>query len=221
MDCDSTWSASRSLWMGGESVEEIKVSSEKEVTDEFLKLMIVNGDTVRIKEETRSMCELVTVSVLGLPDQPMEVAVAKDLGITTISRYSAEFPFRAAFPPQHMTNVLAERLSKQDMKQPHVADGSSFLPVFRIPIARPIRPTILSTPHTPISSLSPSSYFASHSHLPHISPHFIPSSRPFSSHRWPTAPLSPSLRCPYLFSYLATSIPLLDICFGIPQRPRP
>ncbi|KAJ6586191.1 hypothetical protein B0H19DRAFT_1111757 [Mycena capillaripes] len=37
----------------------------------------VNGDMGRIKEETRSMCEL--VSVIGLPDQPMDVAVTKDL----------------------------------------------------------------------------------------------------------------------------------------------
>ncbi|KAJ6525182.1 hypothetical protein B0H19DRAFT_1276262 [Mycena capillaripes] len=87
----SALSASRSLWMGGEGVEEIEVNSETTVTDEFLKPIIVNGDTVRIKEETGFMGEL--ISVLGLPEQPMEVAVAKDLGITAMSCYNAESLF--------------------------------------------------------------------------------------------------------------------------------
>ncbi|KAJ6521233.1 hypothetical protein B0H19DRAFT_1277749 [Mycena capillaripes] len=91
--CSTASSRRRSLWMGGEGVEEIEINSENTVTDEFLKPIIVNGDTL--------------VSVLGLPDRLMKVAIAKDLGITTIPRYSAAFPFRAAFPPQHMTNVLA------------------------------------------------------------------------------------------------------------------
>ena len=42
-------------------------------------------------------------------------------GITTMSTYNAEFPFAVAFPPQRMTNVLAEWLAKQGCKQCHVA----------------------------------------------------------------------------------------------------
>ena len=38
-----------------------------------------------------------------------------------MSRYNAEFPFPVAFPPQQMTNVLAEWLSKHDVKQAHIA----------------------------------------------------------------------------------------------------
>ena len=45
--------------------------------------------------------------------------------ITTMSRYNAEYPFAVAFPPQPMTNVLAEWLSKHDVKQAHVA-GNAF-----------------------------------------------------------------------------------------------
>jgi bisphosphoglycerate-independent phosphoglycerate mutase (AlkP superfamily) len=41
--------------------------------------------------------------------------------ITTMSRYNSEFPFAVAFPPQPMTNVLAEWLAKHDVKQAHVA----------------------------------------------------------------------------------------------------
>ena len=48
--------------------------------------------------------------------------------ITTMSRYNAEFPFAIAFPPQAMTNVLAEWLAKEGVKQAHIA-GWSFLGV--------------------------------------------------------------------------------------------
>ena len=41
-----------------------------------------------------------------------------------MSRYNAEFPFPVAYPPQAMTNVLAEWLSKRDIKQAHIAGQS-------------------------------------------------------------------------------------------------
>ena len=47
---------------------------------------------------------------------------------TTMSRYNAEFPFNVAFPPQAMTNVLAEWLAKQGVKQAHIAGALIVLP---------------------------------------------------------------------------------------------
>ena len=41
--------------------------------------------------------------------------------ITTMSRYKASFPFPVAYPPQPMTNVLAEWLAKHEIKQAHIA----------------------------------------------------------------------------------------------------
>jgi 2,3-bisphosphoglycerate-independent phosphoglycerate mutase len=38
-----------------------------------------------------------------------------------MSRYNSEFPFPVAFPPQPMTNVLAEWLGAHEIKQAHVA----------------------------------------------------------------------------------------------------
>lgn len=38
-----------------------------------------------------------------------------------MTRYNAEFPFDIAFPPQAMTNVLAEWLGMQGVKQCHIA----------------------------------------------------------------------------------------------------
>jgi 2,3-bisphosphoglycerate-independent phosphoglycerate mutase len=43
-----------------------------------------------------------------------------------MSRYNAEFPFPVAFPPQQMTNVLAEWLSKHNNKQAHIAGAHIF-----------------------------------------------------------------------------------------------
>ncbi|KAK0486574.1 phosphoglycerate mutase [Armillaria novae-zelandiae] len=115
------------------AVAAIKANYEKDVTDEFLKPIIVNGDAGRIKDGDSLFCfnyrsdrmrEI--SSVFGLPDKPMEVTIPKDLSITTMSRYNDEFPFHVAFPPQAMTNVLAEWLSKHDIKQAHIAETEKY-----------------------------------------------------------------------------------------------
>ncbi len=62
------------------------------------------------------------ISVLGLPDKPMEVTIPENLHITTMTRYNAAFPFPIAFPPASMDNVLAEWLGKKGLKQCHVAE---------------------------------------------------------------------------------------------------
>ncbi|KAJ7831035.1 BPG-independent [Mycena olivaceomarginata] len=117
---------------GKDAVAAIKKSYEGDVTDEFLKPIIVNGDEGRVKDadtifffnyRSDRMREL--VSVFGLPDKPMEVDVPKDLHITTMSRYNSEFPFSVAFPPQGMTNVLAEWLAAKGVKQAHIAGGNT------------------------------------------------------------------------------------------------
>ncbi|KAI0321198.1 cofactor-independent phosphoglycerate mutase [Amylostereum chailletii] len=116
-----------------DAVKEIEARYEKDETDEFLKPIIVNGDAGRIKDDdtlfffnyrSDRMREIATV--FGLPDKPMEVDVPKGLHITTMSRYNAEFPFPVAFPPQAMTNVLAEWLSKQGIKQAHIAETEKY-----------------------------------------------------------------------------------------------
>ncbi|KAF8887039.1 phosphoglycerate mutase [Gymnopilus junonius] len=146
MDRDKRWErvkiAVDGLVQGdGEKVEGgqeglVKVIEEnyaKDVTDEFLKPIIVDGDEGRIKDSDtlfffnyRSDRMREITSIFGLPDKPMEVTVPKDLHITTMSRYNAEFPFAVAFPPQAMTNVLAEWLSKQSVKQAHIAETEKY-----------------------------------------------------------------------------------------------
>ncbi|KAH9949405.1 BPG-independent [Amylocystis lapponica] len=118
---------------GEDVVKAIEERYKKDETDEFLKPIIVNGDEGRIKDgdtlfffnyRSDRMREIATV--FGLPDKPMEVDVPKNLHITTMSRYNAEFPFPVAFPPQAMTNVLAEWLAKQGVKQAHIAETEKY-----------------------------------------------------------------------------------------------
>lgn len=84
-------------------------------------------------------------SIFGLPDKPIEIDIPKNLvsapavvlpigpilnllpqNITTMSRYSADFPFSVAFPPQAMTNVLAEALGNHNLTQAHVAETEKY-----------------------------------------------------------------------------------------------
>lgn len=46
--------------------------------------------------------------------------------ICTMTQYSQEFPFPVLSPPQQMTNVLAEWISKQGLKQCHVAETEKY-----------------------------------------------------------------------------------------------
>jgi len=115
-------------------IKTIKARYEKDETDEFLKPIILgNSEESRIKDDDtlfffnyRSDRMREIASVFGLPDKPMEVDVPKNLHITTMSRYNAEFPFNVAYPPQAMTNVLAEWLAKEGVKQAHIAETEKY-----------------------------------------------------------------------------------------------
>jgi len=98
-----------------------------------LKPIVVGGDERRIKDgdtlfffNYRSDRMREIVSVFGIDDKPMEVQVPKSLHITTMSRYSADYAFPVAFPPQAMKNVLAEWLSTQGVKQCHIAETEKY-----------------------------------------------------------------------------------------------
>jgi 2,3-bisphosphoglycerate-independent phosphoglycerate mutase len=43
--------------------------------------------------------------------------------IVTMSTYKIGFPFKVAFPPQKMDNVLAEWLGKPGLEQNHIANS--------------------------------------------------------------------------------------------------
>ncbi|WWD08993.1 2,3-bisphosphoglycerate-independent phosphoglycerate mutase [Kwoniella europaea PYCC6329] len=116
-----------------ELIKTVEQGYENGTTDEFIKPIISGSEDSRIKKgdtlfmfNYRSDRMREITSVLGLPDKPMEVNVPEDLNITTMSKYNAEFPFNIAFPPQGMTNVLAEWLGKQGVKQCHIAETEKY-----------------------------------------------------------------------------------------------
>ncbi|KDQ16098.1 hypothetical protein BOTBODRAFT_173371 [Botryobasidium botryosum FD-172 SS1] len=141
MDRDKRWERVKIAVDGlvkgeGEKSNDIVATVEerykKDETDEFLKPIIL-GEGGRIKDgdtlfffNYRSDRVREITSVLGLEPKPMEVDVPKNLNITTMSRYNAEFPFAVAFPPQPMTNVLAEWLGSHDIKQCHIAETEKY-----------------------------------------------------------------------------------------------
>ncbi|KAF9939176.1 hypothetical protein BGZ67_009838 [Mortierella alpina] len=113
-------------------VQAIEDNYKKDVTDEFLKPIIINeqgliGDNDTIfcfNYRSDRMREI--SSVLGIAPAPMEVKLPKNLHITTMTQYKGDFPFPVAFPAQSMTNVLAEWLAKKNVRQCHVAETEKY-----------------------------------------------------------------------------------------------
>ena len=113
----------------------IQVRYDAGETDEFLKPIIVNGNDGRIQDNDtvfyfnyRSDRVRESTQLLGgfdrtpRPDFPYP----KDIHLTTMTQYNAQFPYPIAFPPQHMGNVLAEWLAKQQVPQNHVAETEKY-----------------------------------------------------------------------------------------------
>ncbi|KAG5513249.1 hypothetical protein PMAC_001619 [Pneumocystis sp. 'macacae'] len=100
---------------------------QKNETDEFLKPIIVNkkgcisdGDTLFFFNYRSDRVRQIT-QVLGIDSTLTSVQIPKNLSITTMTQYKADYPFSVAFPPQKMSNVLAEWLSKKNLLQSHIA----------------------------------------------------------------------------------------------------
>jgi len=117
------------------AVKSVEEFYKQDITDEFLKPIIVNGAEGRIQEgdtlftfnyRSDRMREIVTV--LGKIEEGLieGLEIPKDIEIFTMSQYKKEFPFKVAFPPQAMTNVLAEWLSKKGIRQAHVAETEKY-----------------------------------------------------------------------------------------------
>lgn len=82
-------------------------------------LFFFNYRSDRVREITQLLGD---VDRSPKPDFPYP----KNISITTMTRYKTDYPFPIAFEPQHMGNVLAEWLGKQDVKQCHVAETEKY-----------------------------------------------------------------------------------------------
>ncbi|KAM7186993.1 BPG-independent PGAM [Naviculisporaceae sp. PSN 640] len=143
MDRDKRWERVK-VALGGmvlgegeassDPVKTVKERYEKGENDEFLKPIIVGGEERRIKDDdivfffnyrsdrVRQITQLLgDVDRSPLPDFPYPKVT-----LVTMTQYKLDYPFEIAFKPQHMGNVLAEWLGKQNVKQVHVAETEKY-----------------------------------------------------------------------------------------------
>lgn len=118
-----------------DAVATIKERYEKGENDEFLKPIIFGGADRRIQDNDtlfffnyRSDRVREVTQLLGDYDRsPVEdFPYPKNIHITTMTRYKTDYSFPVAFPPQIMTNVLAEWLAKKGVKQSHIAETEKY-----------------------------------------------------------------------------------------------
>ncbi|KAF2177870.1 hypothetical protein K469DRAFT_676543 [Zopfia rhizophila CBS 207.26] len=144
MDRDKRWDridiGMKGLVLGegedsSDPVATIRERYEKGETDEFLKPIIVGGKDRRIQDNDtlfffnyRSDRVREVTQLIGdfdrspKPDFPYP----KNIHLTTMTQYNVKYSFPIAFPPQRMNDVLAEWLSKQGVKQCHVAETEKY-----------------------------------------------------------------------------------------------
>ncbi|KAK5108649.1 hypothetical protein LTR62_008140 [Meristemomyces frigidus] len=123
---------------GEESSDPVATMEErykKDESDEFLKPIIVNGAEARVKDNDtcfffnyRSDRVREITQLIGDQDRSPrpDFPYPKNLNITTMTRYKTDFTFPIAFAPQVMDNVLADWLSKQGLKQSHIAETEKY-----------------------------------------------------------------------------------------------
>ncbi|KAK4218404.1 BPG-independent [Rhypophila decipiens] len=143
MDRDKRWERVK-VALGGmilgegeessDPVKTIKGRYEKGENDEFLKPIIVGGEERRIKDNDvvfffnyRSDRVRQITQLLGDVDRcPLPDFSYPKITLVTMTQYKLDYPFEIAFKPQHMGNVLAEWLGKQNVKQVHVAETEKY-----------------------------------------------------------------------------------------------
>ncbi|KAF2705600.1 hypothetical protein K504DRAFT_537163 [Pleomassaria siparia CBS 279.74] len=123
---------------GEESSDPVATVAERykqEEYDEFLKPIIVggkdrrvqDGDTLFFFNYRSDRVREITQLIGGFDRSPKpDFPYPKDISVTTMTQYNIQFPYPIAFPAQKMTDVLAEWLGKQGVKQCHVAETEKY-----------------------------------------------------------------------------------------------
>ncbi|KAI9103190.1 BPG-independent [Phlyctochytrium arcticum] len=141
MDRDKRWERIKIAYEGfvqgvGEKTSDplatIKARYEKDESDEFFKPIIVDEEGLIRDDDTlvffnyRSDRMREISQALGI-ETPFETSKKpKNIAITTMTQYKADFPFPVIFPPQKMTNVLGEWLAAQNIPQSHIAETEKY-----------------------------------------------------------------------------------------------
>ncbi|OMH84567.1 2,3-bisphosphoglycerate-independent phosphoglycerate mutase [Zancudomyces culisetae] len=141
MDRDRRWERVQvafegmTLGKGEKTTDPLKTVAERyanDETDEFLKPIIVNQDGLVKEGDTmfffnyRSDRMREIAQSFGMPPPPFDSKVPASLDLFTMTQYKSEFPFKVAFPPQQMNNVLAEWLASHGVKQCHLAETEKY-----------------------------------------------------------------------------------------------
>ncbi|KAK9471098.1 metalloenzyme [Dipodascopsis tothii] len=142
MDRDKRWErvdvALKGLIEGkGEVTEDFVGAIESKYaageTDEFLKPLVLADPKTRIQAADtlfffnyRSDRVREITQLFGVDSSPVDTDVPENLYITTMTQYKADYPFKVAFPPQRMDDVLAEWLGKKGVPQIHIAETEKY-----------------------------------------------------------------------------------------------
>ncbi|KAJ3094167.1 hypothetical protein HK100_006251 [Physocladia obscura] len=112
----------------------VKTCYDRNETDEFIKPIVLDdndsriqdGDTVIFFNYRSDRMRELSMALGVLPHPFNSDKFPKDLSITTMTQYKADFPFPNIFPPQKMDNVLAEWLGKHNVPQCHIAETEKY-----------------------------------------------------------------------------------------------
>ncbi|KAJ6522199.1 BPG-independent [Mycena vulgaris] len=157
MDRDKRWERikiSQALGEGKGVIDEIKDNYEKEITDEFLKPIIVNGDAGRIEDGDTIFLQLLLGSHARTweragsaqpsdgsqrPERSGEAPIhflfwiSNPAFLLTLSlrrkRYHDNIALQRVPPPQAIINVLAEIIATHEIKQAHIAETEKYAQV--------------------------------------------------------------------------------------------
>ncbi|CAF3570445.1 unnamed protein product [Fusarium graminearum] len=92
-----------------------------------LKGLILDDDTVFFFNYRSDRVRQITQLLGDVDRSPLpDFQYPKIKPLVTMTQYKVDYPFEIAFKPQHMGNVLAEWLGKQNVEQVHIAETEKY-----------------------------------------------------------------------------------------------
>jgi 2,3-bisphosphoglycerate-independent phosphoglycerate mutase len=143
MDRDTRWDRVEKAWramVGGQGLtasdplQAVEAAYARGETDEFIQPTVLNkagriadGDAVFFfnfrADRVRELCH----AFLDADFKGFEVSDRpKLLELVTMTEYEAEFPFPVAFPPQNLSRILGEEVSKAGLRQLRIAETEKY-----------------------------------------------------------------------------------------------
>ena len=106
---------------GTDPVAELERSYERGITDEFVEPVVLPGPRIAPEDEA--------IFFNFRPDRARQLSgklLEGGFGLTTLTRYRADFPFPVAFPEQEVREPMAEVLSAHGARQLHIAETEKY-----------------------------------------------------------------------------------------------